>query len=94
MNFIRHFAALELHLECDTLWTFHRDRSLVQKSDDAEDFSNDRTASNCVICCGLGHYSSGEFCKSTIGGVGGVVVNMQESVDMHTSIQILHIAHN
>jgi len=27
--------------------------------------------SNCVICCGLGHYSSGEFCKSTIGGVGG-----------------------
>jgi hypothetical protein len=33
INFIRHFAAFELHFECDTLWTFHQGRSLAYKSD-------------------------------------------------------------
>jgi hypothetical protein len=75
INFVRRFAAFELHLECDTLWTFHQDRSPLHKSDDAE-------LRNML-------WTSAPFFRRImqvyIYGGAGVVVNMQESVDVRNS---------
>jgi hypothetical protein len=84
INFVRHFAAFELHLECDTLWTFHQDRSALHKSDDAE-LRN-------MLWTWAPFFR--RILQAYIYGGGGVVVNMQESVDVCTSIQILQNAHN